>query len=232
MCTRKKKEREVNKSSICPNKSMLLFCQASTVGWGKGAPSQSSLLLGWFWTLWQLSLDPGYHWLPFFSRAWYLSTTDTLRPSLVYSSVLSFQSAGGWSPLCCRSPAWSIAGVSSGKVCWLTLESLVHQVGTGGDRWGTSYSLLHYPSLCLTTHVLSGRALWERRQVGVDSLWDPPPLEFLSIHQPTGLLNSIKHWAGFYLPQSVVYLLIRSAPGLKTTLGVSSLKNVLWLSRI
>lgn len=144
MCTRKKKEREINKSSICPNKSMLLFCQASTVGWGKGAPSQSSLWLGWFWTLWQLSLDPGYHWLPFFSRAWYLSTTDTLRPSLVYSSVLSF-------PIC-RRLIPIVLPVPCLVNCWCILrESLLINTGKfgapGGDRWGQVGHLLQPPAL-------------------------------------------------------------------------------------
>lgn len=105
---------------------------------------------------------------------------DTETPLCFIAQSSAFQTAGGWSPLCCPVPClqWERSqGEFANKHCG--------KFGPpGGHRWGSSYSSLPCPSLWLTTHVHSVKALWERWQVGIDSLCDKAPW---SSHQPVGL---------------------------------------------
>ena len=103
---------------------------------------------------------------------------------------------------------WGSAAMDSGKV-WCT-------------RWGLGR--IPFQSQALYQPLALSKSPGRR---GADSLCDKAPWSFNPSQQPTGgYQKSIKHWTGFFLPQSVVYLLP------KITMGFFFPGKGLWLFRI
>ena len=139
-----------------------------------------------------VALDPVYHWFRVFSRIWCMSTREIRRVPC------AFQLDPQLSKLHEVHLHWAVQCQPLGVCCYELRESLVHQTGTG--------PLALYQPLALSKSP--GRR-------GADSLCNKAPWSFNPSQQPTGdYQKSIKHWTGFYLPQSVVYLLPKITMGL------------------